>query len=399
MNHVLGGTLLVAGTCIGAGMLGLPVATAAGGFYWTTSFFLICWALMTLTAFLMLEVSLWHEKETNLISMARHTLGKAGEVVAWGTYVLFLYSIMAAYTSGGTSIAVRALSDFNVSAPLAQGLYIAFFGFIVYLGASAVDFVNRIFMVGLILAYIALISLCAPKVDPMLFQDGQAQYLYAALPLMVTSFGFHLLIPTLKTYLNNNVKQLRLSILLGSAIPLVVYICWEFIILGVIPAAGEKGLIAMASGEPVVELTEQLSAILGSTQIGLLARLFTFFAIVTSFIGVALGLSDFFADGLNVDKTRKGRLFLAVLTFVPPSLFIWLYPNGFIVALTYAGVFAAILLVILPALMVYVGRYRRTFARSYEVMGGKALPVIALVFGGLVIVLQILAQAKVLPIP
>ena len=31
-KHVLGGALLVAGTSIGAGMLGLPVVTGVGGF-------------------------------------------------------------------------------------------------------------------------------------------------------------------------------------------------------------------------------------------------------------------------------------------------------------------------------------------------------------------------------
>lgn len=400
MSQVFGGALLVAGTCIGAGMLGLPVSTAAGGFYWTTSFFLVCWAIMTITAFLMLEVSLWHKEDTNLISMAHETLGKWAEVVAWVTYLLFLYSIMAAYTQGGTAIAGKILNQFGVPYWLSSTFFILFFGYVVYLGARWVDYVNRTFMIGLVFAYVGLVSMGTSEVNINLFHDGQSKYLFAALPLMVTSFGFHLLIPTLKTYLNNDLKKLRLSIFLGSLLPLFVYVLWEFIILGVIPAKGDQGLIMMLQeGAPEIELTERLTEIVSSVQVGYFAKCFTFFALISSFIGVALGLFDFLADGLKINKSHKGRAILSILTFLPPVIFISITKNGFLIALTYAGIFAAILLVIFPALMAYVGRYHRDIKREYEVFGGRWLPLLAILFGCSVIVLHFLNQAKVLPVP
>ena len=54
----LGGVLLVAGTCIGAGMIGVPVKTAASGFYPTLIAFVLVLAIMTMSALLFLEASL-----------------------------------------------------------------------------------------------------------------------------------------------------------------------------------------------------------------------------------------------------------------------------------------------------------------------------------------------------
>src|SRR5579872_4553273 len=97
VNKIVGGAMLVAGTCIGAGMLGLPVSTAAGGFFPSVGAFFFCWFMMLMSALFMLEVSLWYPEETNFITMAKSTLGRKGEIVAWCAYVLFLYAIMTAY--------------------------------------------------------------------------------------------------------------------------------------------------------------------------------------------------------------------------------------------------------------------------------------------------------------
>ena len=46
-SRFIGGILLIVGTSIGGGMLALPVANAAVGFWQSSAFLFICWALMT----------------------------------------------------------------------------------------------------------------------------------------------------------------------------------------------------------------------------------------------------------------------------------------------------------------------------------------------------------------
>ncbi len=405
LNKVFGGAMLVTGTCIGAGMLGLPISTAASGFYPSALAFVFCWAIMTTSALFMLEVSLWYPEETNLITMAKSTLGKAGESIAWICYVLFLYALMAAYTSGAAGIIGEGLIKLGLNAKWGIWIIVSLFAFVVYLGTKCVDWVNRLLMLFLVCAYIALVVNVVPKISPTMLSEGHPKFLLSTAPLIVTSFGFHLLIPSLKNYMHGNVKGLRLAIILGSLLPLAVYLLWELLVLGVIPVSGDKGLIAMMHAEKssgkqaVVELTQLLSQLLHNPRINVFVSGFALSAILTSFIGVALGLFDFFADGFHIKKTLIGKMVLAFLTFLPPVL-IAIYCPQFLLALHYAGMFAAVLLIIYPVLMVWWGRYRLpNVASGYRVMGGKPLLILTLLFGLGVVALEVFDHLKMLPEP
>jgi tyrosine-specific transport protein len=93
---------------------------------------------------------------------------------------------------------------------------------------------------------------------------------------------------------------------------------------------------------------------------------------VSSFLGVTLGLQDFLADGFKIEKTLRGRLLLGLMTFVPPFLASVLFPNIFLQALRLAGGFGvALLLGLLPVLMVWRGRYVLGFEGRVLLRGGR----------------------------
>src|SRR5262249_30357327 len=116
---------------------------------------------------------------------------------------------------------------------------------------------------------------------------------------------------------------------------------------------------------------------------------FAFFALLTSFFGVALGLVDFWADGLKLKNTPYNRFWLCLLIFIPPLIFALYYPNVFLMALDYAGVFGcALLLGLLPVLMVWSGRYKLGMEGEYRLWGGKALLCLLAAF----VVLELVCQ-------
>jgi len=92
---------------------------------------------------------------------------------------------------------------------------------------------------------------------------------------------------------------------------------------------------------------------------------------LTSFLGVSLSLSDFLADGMKVSKTGSRWYIVYIATFLPPLIVVWFYPGAFITALSYAGILCVILLILLPALMAWRGRYTKKIAKGFEVAGGK----------------------------
>lgn len=392
-NRLWGAILLIAGTSIGAGMLALPVTTAAYGFIPTLILFVLSWLSMTIAAFFMLEANLWFQKDANLISMAKETLGKAGEIIAWIAYLLLLYSLMSAYLSGMNALLVNAIHStlhFSLT-PLASSiLLIMGFGVIIYLGATTIDYLNRILMMGLVISYLILVFLIGPHVNVSNLTPKQFHHSWLALPIIITSFGFQIIIPSLRTYLNTDVKKIRLAILVGSIIPLVVYLIWEILILGTLPYQGPHGLLAiLKSGQPATGLTVALENILHSSYIGRIASLFAFFAIATSFVGVSFSLFDFLADGLRIKKTKLGRIVVASITFLPPLVFVFTYPQGFILALGFAGIFVALLLMILPALIVLSGRYLKRIDLPYKAKGGIISLVSIIIFSLLIIIIEL----------
>ncbi len=365
--RLIGGILLVAGTAIGAGMLALPVISAFAGFFPSLWGLIACWAFMFATAWLILEVNLACPGDVNLISMAGRTLGTPGKLVCWVTYLLLLYSLTAAYLSGSAPLLLHALHALTGwLAPLWLGLclMLVLFGLFVYLGTRSVDYVNRLLMGGLLISYACLVASLPSHVQWPLVARADLSALSLAIPVMITSFGFHIIIPTLTTYLRHNAKQLRLTILIGSLLPLGVYVLWEFFVLGIVPLDGSPGLIA--SWQAGESGAVPLAAILGSGWISKVANAFSFFAIITSFLGVSLSLSDFLGDGLKLHRFTWGREGACLLTFVPPFVFALAYPRGFLLALQYASVFVAILLGVLPTLMAWrLPKYRSHLKKGW----------------------------------
>lgn len=394
-SKLLGGILLVSGTTIGAAMLALPISTGAAGFFPSLIMLIAYWVFMTFTAFLMLEVNLWMAPHTNLISMARHTLGKWGAGLSWGIYLFLLYSLTTAYIAGSGSIIADIVSSLiGYTIPTWAGSLPLFliFGFFVYKGTRSVDYVNRLLMLGLVGTYAAMAIFLTPHIDPQFLVHSDWKYLLMAVSIVATSFGFHIIIPSLTTYFDRDIVQLKKAILIGSAIPLAVYILWELLTLGIIPLHGPEGIMqGYVKGANSAHL---LSESLGSTSLSLLAWFFSLFAIVTSFLGVSLSLSDFLADGFKIQKTRSGRIWLYLLTFAPPLLFTLTDPRAFLSALEYAGAFGVVtLLGFLPAMMVWRGRYYKHFQSTFKAPGGKITLLLAMFFSLLVIGIEIANKA------
>src|SRR3990167_1825985 len=88
---LIGSILLIVGTSIGAGMLALPIATAELGFLGSLILLFVCWFIMTSGAFLLLEANLWLPQNSNIISMARVTIGPIGQIIAWIAYLFYLH--------------------------------------------------------------------------------------------------------------------------------------------------------------------------------------------------------------------------------------------------------------------------------------------------------------------
>lgn len=373
-SKLLGGILLIAGTCIGGGMLGLPIATAQSGLAVSSLMFVICWMLMTFTALLTLEVNLCFPKNSNVISMARATLGKPAEFLCWTLYLFFLYSLVAAYIAGGQDILHGLLQAAGIAIPvwLAGIMFVGFFGSIVALGTKQVDLYNRVMMVIKFVSLFALMFLVADHVQPHNYIVGKVQYILPAITVIVTSFGFSIIVPSLRAYFDDDIRQLRVSILLGSFLPLVCYLAWEAAIFGAVPLNGEAGLGRLITAEqPVTGLMQSIIHYVPAESIVIISKVFTSICALTAFVCVSLSLSDYLADGMRVTKQGFAKLGVLAVTFTPPLLVAIFYPRAFILFLSVAGLCTVLLQSLMPAMMAWNVRYTQRLTPEYQVFGGK----------------------------
>lgn len=138
-------------------------------------------------------------------------------------------------------------------------------------------------------------------------------------------------------------------------------------------------------------VTHTMKEVVGKAWIVDVIEYFAFFAIVTSFIGVALSLFDFLVDGLQIKKDSRGKAIACFLALAPPLFFSLVYPNVFIQALNFAGGFGAVILFgVLPALMAWMGRYSKKLWSEEMLPGGKWSLMLIIFFGSSVFILQLI---------
>ncbi len=372
-SRFIGGVLLIVGTSIGGGMLALPVANAATGFWQSSLFLLLCWLLMTIGAFFILEVNLYLPPGKNMVSMAAATLGKPGLLVAWLSYLFLLYALLAAYVSGGADVLGGLLKQLGIDAStyLLTTLFTLVFGLVVYGGIRQVDLLNRLLMFAKLGVYFILALLIIPYVHPDNFQGGHVRYVTGSIMILVTSFGFAIIVPNLRDYFDDDIKTLKKVVLIGSLIPLLCYLAWDAVIIGSLPSQGDHALMTLMHDEHTTSsLANMLANTVNNHIISSLFNFFTAICMLTAFLGVSLCLISFLGDGLNMSLHGKQGLGLFLLTFFPPLLIVIYYPGAYIKALSYAGFLCVILLLLLPALMSYFGR--KYFAPAFTVPGGRA---------------------------
>ncbi len=396
MNKTVGSALLVAGTMIGAGMLAMPLTSAGIGFGFTLVLLLGLWALLTFSALLFVELYQTAESDAGIGTLAEQYFGKAGRIIATAVLIIFLYALIAAYISGGGSLLKDLLPE-SFGDKVSILLFTVIFGSFIVIGTHSVDKINRVLFFVMLAAFAVVLSLMLPEIkfDNLMATPIDNALIISASPVFFTAFGFHGSIPSLNKYLDGNVKALRISILAGSAITLCAYILWQMSTHGLLTQ--NEFLQILKEDATLNGLVKATLAITGSNIIAGAVKLFSTLALVTSFLGVGLGLLECIEDLLKRSfNISAGRISLGLMTFIPPLVFALFYPEGFILALGYAGQMFAFYAVVLPVSLVWKARRAHTNL-PYKVWGGNLTLIIVLVLGVIITSIPFAIRAGYLP--
>ncbi len=379
-------------------MLAMPLATSEIGFFTSLTILVSLWVLMNYTALLLVEVYQYNSSDIGLGTLASIYLGRAGKIITGGSMTFLMYALIAAYICGAGELLISNLNKWlGISFPMFLGsiLFTLTMGSIVCIGTNSVDFINRIVFSIKLVFFILTLALITPYVHHvnLLSMPIEKGIIFSSIPVIFTSFGFHGCIPSIVRYMNGDIKKLRRIFIIGSAIPLTSYIMWQFAMLGSLESKIFSDILSEKSG--LDGLLRSIHRVIISEKSEFFIQMFANLALITSFLGVALGLFDFLADFFKRQNNISGRLQTGLITFFPPLLFSCLYPNGFVMALSYASVVLSILALLLPSLLAFKVRKKNVY--QYRVFGGVPVLVSVFFLGILIIAIQLGVMTGIFP--
>jgi tyrosine-specific transport protein len=374
MQKDFGAILLISGTTIGAGMLALPAITSPLGLVYAVSIYILVFFVMLLSGQYLAKIVLHFEKNHNFVELSKKTLGPKGASLCWVVYLLLMYALVAAYISASASM-LETLIPIRLNYLFEHGLVLLLpiiFALFLNFGLKGLDKLNRFLMCGLGLSFALLCIYLLQSLELPESTIINVKYIRSALPVVITSFGYHIIIPTVSKYLDNNKKRISRALWIGSLLPLLIYIFWHLLVY--FNLSQNELIQSLDKDVPITELLGQKHPHLSKV-----AFSFAFFAIVTSFIGVALSLFDFLKDSLPQKPVLKNQLILFCLTFIPPLLYVIYFKKAFYIALDHAGILVSILLIIFPGLMMLKITQKRRLGALSLVFFGIAIIIIDLI--------------------
>ncbi|WP_032112629.1 amino acid permease [Candidatus Paracaedibacter symbiosus] len=355
-SKTLGAACLVAGTTIGAGMLALPLTISALGLVGGTAAMVIIWLTMYLAGLYGLELNLRAGKGLTLGGLGQFFSGPIARILGDASLVILTYALMAAYLFGGASLLetflnqYTAANTFHAFSPLA--MIVVTIVLILMGNLRWVDHHNRFLFLIMLAAMITLIlglgsALYDVNLTAMTSHWQEASVWQVAIPVLFTSFGYHIIQNTMVIYCDYNANALKKAFFWGSLMPLVAYVAWVLVTLIILYLRAPVFYqILITQKAELGQLMQALSEATGHSWLQPVSWIVGLLAILTSAVGVGLAIISFWEQHLP-ERAAK-RPFILVLALIPPLLIGLFTPGVFIRALGFAGLILTIIAIFLP---------------------------------------------------
>lgn len=407
---IVGGACIITCVCVGAGMLGLPTAGSGGWFIWSSIAMIATMIIMTASGCLLLEAYKAYPYRSSFSTVTRDLLGpKVALINNLAVYFVGAILLYAYTTSSGLIIEQYT----QANSTLASIIFVLLFSSIVWHSTRFVDRVSVVLLIFIVLSFFFITFGLIGSIKPLYlvenFESTNAKYVLSLLPIALASFGYHHTVSTLRDYYTDEHKA-QTAIIYGALISLVIYLIWQASIYGNIPRVNFSEIIAAGGNVEVLigVIGKELS---GRDMLPTVISAFSSAAILSSFIGVGLGVFDFLADAFQFENNKNGRFKTWMVTFVPPLVLSCLFPFGFLTSISYASLFAAIWACIIPAILVKKLRSEQCNEKvkpdnnqdsswqpsEYSVPGGNFLLIVVALFGFLIIGISLLNSFNLIP--
>lgn len=402
------GVVLVTSATIGAGVFSLPIVSAGMWFGWTAACLFAIWLLSYLGALLLLEATLVYPRGASFYTIVNGILGAKWNLATSIGMAFLMYILIYAYISAGGNIINHTFASITggespISQNVSSVLFAAFFATLIWFGTTLVSRLCTVLMIGMAVSYLLFNAGLVLHVEIFkLFNtqvqgESYSQYIWAALPYFLTSFGFAGLVPSLVKYYGPEPKTVHRCMLYGTLITLGLYLIWILVAFGTLSRGSWVPVIA--AGGNIADLIVGFQGVTEahSQNMSLLLNLFSNFAVTSSISAVGLVMFDYITDAFGFDDGATGRLKSLLIAFGPPALVCLFFPHGFIVAIGYAGLVMIFGYFLVPVRLVLKLRSDQ-LETPFRVWGGSPLVYGVLAFSLLIGVFEVMSMFDALPV-
>ena len=349
-KNLLIAAFTLAGSMIGAGILGLPYVFAQSGFF-IGLFWLVLLTAVVLICFLSLgEVSLRIKGDHQLAGYAEKILGKKGKTIMLIAVIFGVFASLISYLIGeGQSFSTLIFGNLK---------YAFLFGLIFWAAMSillkkGLKELKKIESYGLILIVLVILFIFFTfigKSSPENFTNFNcAGFLLPFGTILFALLGFTS-IPEINLELEDK-KQLKNAILFGVLLSFIMYLIF------VIAVVGSAGL----------EVTEVATL---TPELGKFANILGIFTMLTSYFVLSFSIRDLFLFDLCVPE--KKAYYLSI--FTPLILFVILTLtklNSFIEIISIGGAISGGIIGSMAVIMNYKAKKKKLGAPEYQIKMNK----------------------------
>ncbi|KAG9458559.1 hypothetical protein H6P81_003067 [Aristolochia fimbriata] len=398
-----GAVSLIIGTAVGPGMLGLPSATIKSGPLPSTITILLSWVYVVSSILLVAELTFAAMEEgkvgeVSFTGLATNALGsRVGAFVAL-VYALLSFALMVACVSGIGALILQWFPSMNPI--LAHSLFPGLVGTVIgFFPFKTIDLANRLLCCLMLVSITALVVVGSSVgrsnlLSSFAYASWSPSTILPAVPVTVLTLGFHVVTPFVCKLVGKTAMDAQKAILVGGAVPLLMVLSWNLVVLGLSgTAASEDPIGLLLSVNPLA-----LPAVKG----------FAFSALGTSLIGYAVSLPKQLLDTFELiegliqgkqlasvlqepgkvgflvytrnksgisghvsfgrtakqvsehEPSNSPTVVVTLLALVAPVVVASFFPAAFSAALDFAGVYANCFLCgVLPPLMAWIRRSRK----------------------------------------
>jgi tyrosine-specific transport protein len=396
-SKLLGATLIVAGTTIGASMLALPLVSSSLGIINSMLLLLVIWFLGYYMSIVVLNINSFYNGAFSISELCKKAGSFNMEVVANVSIITLFYALLAAYMSGIVDICLTKGVFHQWFESYMGYVVICALVFLIVIDFKVLDLGNRIIFFAKIIVFLTLLLLLMPHIDNNninYFNNNfiEKSNLYLAIPVFFTSFGFHGSIPFIIKYLDCDKEQVKKAFFRGSLMSLVMYFLWVLFTISTLPQHGDISFDSVGGDSNIADFITALTNVTNQSSLSIAATLFSCFAIITSFLGVGVGLYDYFLEKLSLDgKLWINKIKAGAISFAPPMVVAVTNQGIFVKALAFAAISLSMIAVVLPSL---IALQISTKHRNNNAVVSKSFftpcIVLALIMGLVIIVLETL---------